>query len=125
MKAEDHLDNFYLELQTLEAQYDDVACRFFPCILDGHAVAWYHNLPSKSIQNCGAFKCMFLENFAGDKTPTMLLKELGSLKVEGKEKVKYFNQRFTCIFNKFVVDTKPHDSIIVDYYTSALPTSIT
>lgn len=26
--------------------------------------------------------------------------------------------------NKFLVDTKPHDSIIVDYYTSTLPTII-
>ena len=57
---------------------------------------------------------MFLEKFADDKTPAMLLKELGSLKIEGKEKVKDFNQRFTHILNKFVVDTKPHDSINVD-----------
>jgi len=67
---------------------------------------------------------MLLENFVDDKTPAMLLKELGSLEMEGKEKVKYFNQRFTCILNKFVADTKPHDSIMVDYYTSALPTMI-
>lgn len=67
---------------------------------------------------------MFLEHFANDKTPAMLLKELGSLKMEGKEKVKGFNQRFTRILNKFVAETKTHDSIIVDYYTSALPTTI-
>ena len=54
----------------------------------------------------------------------MLLKELGTLKMEGKEKVKDFNQRFTRILNKFLEDTKPHDSITVDYYTSALPTNI-
>jgi len=64
---------------------------------------------------------MFLEKFVDDKTPSMLPKELGSLKMEGKEKVKDFNQRFTCILNKFAVDTKPHDSITVNYYTSALP----
>ena len=67
---------------------------------------------------------MLLENFVDDKTPAMLLKELGSLKIEGKEKVKDFNQRFTRILNKFVTDTKPHESITVDYYTSALPTNI-
>jgi len=54
----------------------------------------------------------------------MILRELGSLKMEGKEKVKDFNQRFTCIFNKFAVDTKPHDSIIVDYNTFTLPTNV-
>ena len=44
---------------------------------------------------------MFLEKFVDDKTPAMLLKELGSLEMEGKEKVKDFNKRFTCILNKF------------------------
>ena len=44
--------------------------------------------------------------------------------MEGNEKLKDFNQRFTRILNKFAVDTKPHDSITVDYYTSALPTNI-
>jgi len=67
---------------------------------------------------------MFLEMFADEKIPTMLLKELGSLKMEGKEKVKDFNQRFISILNKFVMDTKPHDSITVYYYTSTLPTNI-
>jgi len=45
---------------------------------------------------------MFLENFVDEKSPAMLLKELGSLKMEGKEKVK------------FTADTKPHDSITID-----------
>lgn len=35
VKVEYHLDKFYLHLQTLEVRYDDVACRIFPCTLDG------------------------------------------------------------------------------------------
>lgn len=38
VKDEDHLDNFYLHLQTLEVCYNDVACRHFPCTLDGRLV---------------------------------------------------------------------------------------
>lgn len=53
----------------------------------------------------------------------MLLKELGSLKMEGKEKVKDFNQRFTHSFNKFAVEAKPHESITVDYDMFAQPTN--
>lgn len=92
--------------------------------MDGHAIAWYHSLPLNSIQNWGTFKCMFVENFVDKNTPAMLLKELGSLKMEGKEKLKDFNQRLTHILNKFSTYTKPHDSITVDHYTSTLPTSI-
>lgn len=67
---------------------------------------------------------MFLERFDDDKTPSMLLKELGSLKMEGKEKVKDFNQTFTHILNRFLVDTKPHDYITTDYYIFSLPANI-
>lgn len=67
---------------------------------------------------------MFLEKFVDDKNTTMLLKELESLKMEGKEKIKAFNQRFTCILKKFAANTKPHGSITIDYYTSALSTNI-
>ena len=90
VKAEDHLDMFYLHLQTFEVRYDNVACRLFPCTLEGRVVVWYHNLPINSIQNSGMFKRIFLEKFTDDKTLTMLLKELGSLKMESKEKVKDF-----------------------------------
>lgn len=38
--------------------------------------------------------------------------------------MKYFNQRFNQILNRFLEDTKPHNSITIDYYTSALPTRI-
>lgn len=124
VKAEDQLDNFYLQLQTLEVQYDSIECGLFPCTLDIQAVGWYHDLPSNSIQNQGDLKPMILEKFIDDKTPNMLLKDRGSLKMQGKEKVKYFNQRFTFIFNKFATDTKPLDSITLDYYTSTLPINI-
>jgi len=67
---------------------------------------------------------MFFKKIVDDKTMTMLLKGLGNLKMEEKEKVKDFNKRFLCILNKFAADMKPHDSITVDYYTYTLPTSI-
>ena len=38
MKAKYHLDNFYLHMKTLELRYDYVACRLFPCTLDGREV---------------------------------------------------------------------------------------
>lgn len=67
---------------------------------------------------------MFLEKFVNDKTHAMLLKELGSLSMDPKEKVKDFNQRFSRVLKIFSEDTKPRDSITKDYYTSALPTSM-
>jgi len=69
-------------------------------------------------------KRILLDKFAKEKTPTMLLKELGSLRWSKNKKLKYFNQRFNRILKKFIAYIKPHESIIVDYYMSALSTNI-
>lgn len=75
VNAEDHLGKFYLQLQTLVVRHYDVACGLFRCTCC--ATVWYHNLPVNSIHNWVMFKMMFLEFFFDDKTPAMLLKELG------------------------------------------------
>jgi hypothetical protein len=41
-----------------------------------------------------------------------------------KEKVKYFNKRFTTILNKFQPDAKPSQELQIEVYANALPTSI-
>jgi len=107
MNIEDHLDNFYLHLQTLEVHYNDVVCIFFPCTLDGIIVVQYHILLPKSIKKWRGFKKIFLEKFVDDKTPTMLSKEPSDLKMEQKGNVKYFNQRFNHILKKFLKNMKP------------------
>jgi len=90
VKVEDHVDNFFLHLQKLEVRYNYVACRILPHTLDGREIVWYHNLPPKSIQNWRGFKKIFLVK-CDDKTLAMLLKELGNLNMEQKEKVKELN----------------------------------
>jgi hypothetical protein len=41
-----------------------------------------------------------------------------------KEKVKYFNQRFTTILNKFQPEAKPTLELQIEVYVNALPASI-
>ena len=50
--------------------------------------------------------------------------ELSSLKMNLKEKVKDFNQRFITLKNKIHVDLMPIESLIVAYYTKALHKNI-
>ena len=54
----------------------------------------------------------------------MLLTELSMLKCHKKEKVKYFNQWFNTIFNKFPINVALDDSNTIDYYTKVLPHDI-
>jgi hypothetical protein len=50
--------------------------------------------------------------------------ELSSLKMNPKEKVKYFNQIFLTLKNKIPTDSMPAESLIVAYYTKALHNNI-
>ena len=48
------------------------------------------------------------------------MKELMSMRMEKKEKVQYFNHRFTTLLNRFSATTKPADESLVEYYTTTL-----
>ena len=48
------------------------------------------------------------------------MKELLSMKMEKKEKVQDFNQRFTTLLNSFSAAKNPAEESLVEYYTTAL-----
>jgi hypothetical protein len=50
--------------------------------------------------------------------------ECSSLKMNPKEKVKDFNQRFLTLKNQILTDSMPAESLIVAYYTKALHNNI-
>ena len=100
-KTQDHIDDLYMHLWMLEVRYEDVACRIFPFTLEGRAATWYQRLPVNLVHSWRDFKKLFLDKFADDKTPAMLLKELGNSKMGEKDKEKYFNQKLNHILKKF------------------------
>ena len=65
-------------------------------------------------------KNLVLEKFGNDKTPEDLVMELSTMKMENKEKVQDFNQRFTTLLNSLIVTTKPTEESLVEYYTISL-----
>jgi len=95
-----------------------------PYPLENEASTWYHSLLVGSITNWGDFKKAFLEKFAEEKTPSMLLNELRNLKMGNKKKSKDFNRQFAAIPNNFPMDSPPHDSITSYYYMTRLPANI-
>lgn len=120
----DHIRNFYLSLQMMKVHYDDVACHLFSHTLENKVATWYRLLPITSIRTWDEFMKTFLDKFSEDKTPSMLLTELSTLKCHKKEKAKDFNKCFTIILNNFPMDVALVDSITIDYYTKALPRDI-
>ena len=88
-------------------QHKDVVCRPFPYTFENSASTWYFNLPFGSITSWTKFQKDFLDIFSEENTTGDLMVELFATTMSPKEKVKYFNQRFTTIFNKFKPEDKP------------------
>jgi hypothetical protein len=65
-----------------------------------------------------------LEKFGDGKPPEVLVMDLSSLKMNPKEKVKDFNQRFLTLKNRIPADFMPAESLVIAYYTKALHQSI-
>jgi hypothetical protein len=88
------LKNLCLSVKLMNVEHEDVVCRLFPYTFEGKSSTWYFSLRQGSITRWNAFETAFTEKFGDDKTPTVLVLELSKIKMDSKEKVKYFNQRF-------------------------------
>jgi len=88
---EDHLNNFFLDTHLLNVQHEDVVCMLFPYNFSGRASTFYFILLVGSISDLDDFERLFIRKFGERKMTASLHKELGAIKMDKKEKVKYFN----------------------------------
>jgi hypothetical protein len=70
------------------------------------------------------FESCFLENFGDGKPTEVLVMDLSSLRMNPKEKVKDFNQRFLTLKNRIPADSMRAENLIIAYYTKDLHQSI-
>ena len=97
ISVDNHLIFFYLALNILNVEYEDVVCRSFPFIFKPKASSWYFSLQANSIANWYGFEKVFLRKFDNQKNVAIVVKELLSMRMEKKEKIQDFNQRFTTL----------------------------
>jgi hypothetical protein len=64
------------------------------------------------------------KKFGDGKPPEVLVMDLSNLRMDAKEKVKDFNQRFLTLKNRIPTDSMPAESLVIAYYTKALHQSI-
>ena len=79
---------------------------------------------ASSITSWNEFDLAFMNKFRDDKTPAALVLELSRIRIETKEKVKYFNQRFLTLRNRIPAASRPAEDVTIEFYTSALPVSM-
>jgi hypothetical protein len=122
--AEDHIKKFMLVVRLRNVEHEDVVCRLFPYTFEGNASTWYFAQQPHTILSWEKFESIFLEKFGDGKPPEVLIMDLSNLRMNAKEKVKDFNQRFLTLKNRIPADSMPAESLIIAYYTKALHQSI-
>jgi ribonuclease HI len=122
--AEDHIMKFMLDIRLRNVEHEDVVCRLFPYTFEGNASTWYFAQQPHTITSLEKFESIFLEKFGDGKPPEVLVMDLSNLRMNAKEKVKHFNQRFLTLKNRIPTDSMPAESLVIAYYTKALHQSI-
>jgi ribonuclease HI len=122
--ADDHIKKFMLAIRLRNVEHEDVVCRLFPYTFEGNASTWYFAQQPHTIVSWEKFESCFLEKFGDGKPLEVLVMDLSNLKMNAKEKVKDFNQRFLTLKNRIPTDSMPSESLIIAYYTKALHQSI-
>jgi hypothetical protein len=120
----DHIKKFILVIKLMNVQHEDVICRIFSYTFENSASTWHFNFLVGSITSWTKFQKDFLDKFAEETTTGALMAELFAATMTPKERVKYFNQGFTTILNKFKPATKPTQELHIEVYSNALPASI-
>jgi hypothetical protein len=121
---EDHIKKFMLAIRLHSVEHEYVVCRLFPYTFEGKASTWYFSQHPHTIVSWDKFKSCFLEKFGDDNSPKVLVMEISSLKMNPKEKIKDFNQRFLTLKNRIPTDSMPTEKFIIAYYTKALHQNI-
>lgn len=124
LSTEDHVKQFIMKIRLLNVRHEDVVCRLFPYTFIKKASTWYFSLSQGSITSWASFRTLFLNKFGGDKTPATLVLELFRIKMNSKEKIKEFNQRFLTLRNKIPTAARLTEAVTLEFYTSALPLSV-
>ena len=74
VSAEYHLKRFYLALNLLSVEHEDVVYRLFPYTFDARASSWFFSLHTNSITNLDDFERVFISKFGNQKTIATLMK---------------------------------------------------
>jgi len=84
----------------MNIHHEVVVCRLFPYTFENKASTLFFYLEEASITIWSIFEITSLEKFGEDKTPATLVLDISRIKMEPKEKIKYFNQWFLTLMKR-------------------------
>ena len=85
ISAKDHLQSYYLALEILGVQNEDVVWRIFPHTFEDKYSTWFFSLQANSITDWDTFERVLKRKFGNKRMIATLTKELISLRMDKKE----------------------------------------
>jgi hypothetical protein len=113
-----HVKQFMIALNLMNVEYEDVICIFFPHTFKGNTSTWFFNLAPRYITSWKQFEVAFMAQFSDGQTSGILFLEISRIRINEKDKVKYFNQRFITLLNSNSVN--PAEVVQIEFYIVAL-----
>ncbi|XP_047168504.1 uncharacterized protein LOC124837239 [Vigna umbellata] len=90
---EEHLRSF-VDAMTIYLPRENVWCRVFLLSIKGEALAWFHSLRPRTINNFATLRDMFERQFSAGRARNLTYMELTNIKQEKGESLKDFMDRF-------------------------------
>lgn len=122
--AEEHLLRYTIALEALQVQHEDVSSNLFSYSLEGKSSSLFFNLVVGSITSWDQLERLVLTKYDINKMPTMIVQELSSIKMNQKETISDFDQRFLALLNKLPVTSRSTNEILFGFYHSTLPIGV-
>ena len=111
--TKDHIKYFMQAMRIRNVIHEDMVCRLFPYTFEGKASTWYFSLEDSFIPSSDVFSKLFSKKIGDEKTPEELVIEIFSMNTNGKERVKYYNHRFSYLKNRIPSTVLPIEELLV------------
>ncbi|XP_047180349.1 uncharacterized protein LOC124847011 [Vigna umbellata] len=90
---EEHLRSF-VDVMAIYSPRENVWCRVFSLSIKGEALAWFHLLRPRTINNFATLRDMFERQFSAGRARNLTYLELTNIKQEKGESLRDFMDRF-------------------------------
>jgi hypothetical protein len=119
--ANEHLVEFSNACHNIGANDNDTSMCPFVNSLEGKAAAYFFNLPPKILSTWEELFYWFKSTYGQSKSLAKQLWQYNNIAYKDGETIKYFNLRFTKLYNQITELISPHNQDEFMHYYNTLP----
>jgi hypothetical protein len=117
----EHLVAFSNAFHNIGANDNDTCMHLFVNSLEGKVATYFFDLPPKILSTWEELVYWFKSTYGQPKSPAEQLREYNNISYKDGETIKYFNLRFTKLYNQIPELIHPQNQVAFMHYYNALP----